>query len=143
MTVGESMNHRIPLSLSFAAGLAACATVTVFLDRSGQEPTNAVPVVSGQPLGAMPRSREHAVVLSWIFEHRVDAASLEFLAWSAPSPVPHNPFTDEPATLVKLVVKNKSTTQENLEYLSFYLRNLEVLGSVNQTHADAKAAVSV
>jgi hypothetical protein len=78
----------------------------------------------------MPRSREQAVVLNWIFEHRADAGSLEFLTWSAPTEVADNPFVAGPATLVKLTVKNKSTASENVEHLSFYLRNFEVLGSL-------------
>jgi hypothetical protein len=84
----------------------------------------------------MPRSREHAVVLSWIFEHRPDANDLEFLRWSAPRSIAENPFTRTPATLVKLVVKNNGTAEAKLEHLSFYLQNLQVLGAISKAYAD-------
>jgi hypothetical protein len=92
------MTNRIPLALSFTAGLAFCAAATVLLDRPGQELAVPVPADPAQPLGAMPRSREHAAVPSWIFEHRPDATNLEFLTWSAPSQVSENPFTNGQAT---------------------------------------------
>jgi hypothetical protein len=108
------------------------AVLTRLLDMSSEDaasPPLAKPI---EPLGAMPRSREHAAVLSWIFEHRPDANNLEFLRWSPPRPVPENPFTRTPATLVKLVVKNNSGAQARLEHLFFYLQNLEVLGSISK-----------
>jgi hypothetical protein len=89
----------------------------------------------------MPRCREHAAVLSWIFEHRPDAATLEFLRWSPARPVAENPFTQGPATLVQLVVKNRTTAEQKLEYLSFYLQNLEVLGSLSKPYPDVMVAV--
>jgi hypothetical protein len=135
------MNHRIPLTLSFAAGLAVCASLTVLLDKPDRELAVAAPAVSGQHLGAIPRSREHAAVLSWIFEHRADATALEFLAWLPPRPVADNPFTHGPATLVQLTVKNRSTAAETMEYLSFYLQNLNVLGSVSKPNPDRVTAV--
>lgn len=134
---------RILRPLSFIAGLAVGAAVTGLLDRPSPEGGGLVPAASGESLGAMPRSREHAAVLSWIFQHRSDASDLEFLTWSAPTPVAENPFTDGPATLVQLVVKNKSTPEESLERLSFYLCSLEVLGSVSQAHVDVKATTCV
>ena len=133
---------RIPLALSFTAGLAVCVALTMLLDllphRDFAEPA---PADSGQQLGAMPRCREHAAVLSWIFEHRRDATTLEFASWSPPRQVANNPFTNGPATLVKVVVKNRSAAEEKLEYLSFYLRDLDVLGSVSKPYPEPMVAV--
>src|SRR5436305_1273598 len=98
---------RIPLVLSFTAGLAVCASLIVVLDWPYRERAAPALAEPGQLLGAMPRSREHTAVLSWIFEHRPDATSLEFLGWSPASPVTDNPFTNEPAALVNLVVKSR------------------------------------
>jgi hypothetical protein len=91
----------------------------------------------------MPRTREHVAVLGWMFDHRPDVGDLEFVTWSSPKEVAQDPFTNEPATLVELVVKNKSTGADILERLSFYLRDLEVIGSLSQPHAHPKAAVCV
>ena len=133
---------RISLALSFTAGLAVCAALTMLLDvLPRQERATPAPADPGQRLGAMPRSRQDAAVLSWIFEHRADAASLEFLSWLPPRQVADNPFTNGPATLVKVVVKNRSTAVEKLEYLSFYLRELEVLGSISKPHPEPMVAV--
>jgi hypothetical protein len=44
---------------------------------------------------------------------------------------------------VKVVVKNKGTAEQSLEYLSFYLRNFEVLDSVSQPYMKVKTAVCV
>jgi hypothetical protein len=137
------MTYRMRIALSFTAGMSICAALTVFLDRPSPELAEPVRAEPGQPLGAMPRCREHAAVLSWIFEHRVDAASLEFLTWSDLSQVPENPFSNGPATLVKLVVKNKSAAAESVEHLAFYLHNLEVLGSLSQPYVNVKAVVCV
>jgi hypothetical protein len=135
------MIRRIPLTVLFTAGLAVCASLTVLLDKPDRELAGAAPAVSGQHLGAVPRSREHAAVLSWIFEHRADAVALEFLAWLPPRPVADNPFTHGPATLVQLTVKNRSSTEETVEYLSFYLHNLSVLGSISKPYPDMVTAV--
>jgi hypothetical protein len=133
---------RIPLALSFTAGLAVCVALTMLLDLlPHREIAEPAPADLGQQLGAMPRCREHAAVLSWIFEHRPDATTLEFASWSPPRPVANNPFTNGPATLVKVVVKNRSTAEEKLEYLSFYLRDLDVLGSVSKPYPEAMVAV--
>jgi hypothetical protein len=133
------MTNRIPLALSFTAGLAVCAAATVLLDRSGQELNAPAPAKTGRPWEAMPCSREHVAVLNWIFEHRPGATQFELFTWSGPSQVADNPFSHSPATLVKLVVKD--TASERLEQLSFYLCNLEVLGSVSQPYSNLKTAV--
>jgi hypothetical protein len=134
------MIKRVPLRLLFTVGLTVCAAIALLLDRPRQEVAGPVPADQRQPLQAWPRAREHAAILSWIFEHRSDAASLEFLDWSAPRPVSENPFTDGPATLVQVVLKNKGTAEESREYLAFYLHNLEVLGSISQPYSGVRAA---
>jgi hypothetical protein len=131
------------IAMSFTAGLAVCGAFTMVLDQPSHEVAGPAPADSGQPLGAMPRSREHAAVLGWIFEHRPDAVDLEFLRWSPATGVPENPFTQGPAMLVELVVKNKSTAEQRLEYLSFYLRDLDVLGSFSQPRGTVKVAKSL
>jgi hypothetical protein len=135
------MTSRMLIAMSFTAGLAVCGAFTIVLDQPSQELAGPAPADPGQPLGAMPRSREHAAVLSWVFEHRPDAMNLEYLLWSPPRPVAEDPFTHGPATLVELVVKNKSTAGERLEYLSFYLRGFDVLGSFSQPQGRVKLAV--
>jgi hypothetical protein len=132
---------RIPLALSFTAGLAICASLVVLLDQPDREPAAPPPAQPGPSRGAMPRSREHTAVLSWIFEHRPDATALEFLSWSPARSVADNPFTKGPATLVQLVVKNGSAADEKLEYLSFYLHDLDVLGSISKPYPDVMTAV--
>jgi hypothetical protein len=137
------MTNRTPIALSFTAGIAFSAALVVLLDRPCQQVAAPVPPDPGQARGGMPRSREQAAVLCWIFEHRADADRLEFLTWSGPTQVPENPFANGPATLVKLVVRNKSAVSESVEQLSFYLRNLEVLGSLSQPYANVKATFGV
>jgi hypothetical protein len=132
---------RVPLALSFTAGLAVCASLVVLLDQPGRDAAAPAVAAFEQPLGAMPRSREHTAVLSWIFEHRSDAAMLEFLSWSPARPVADNPITKRPATLVQLIVKSRNATEEKVEYLSFYLENLEVLGSISKPYPDVRTAV--
>jgi hypothetical protein len=134
------MTSRMLIALSFGAGLAVCGAFTLVLDQPSQDLAGLASADPGQTLGAMPRSREHAAVLSWIFEHRPDAMNLEFLVWSRPKPVAEDPFTQGPATLVELVVKNKSTAEERLEYLSFYLRSFDVLGCFSQPQGRGKVA---
>jgi hypothetical protein len=135
------MNRPIPLALSFTAGLALCASLTVLLDKPCQDVAEPPPADTGQLLGAIPRSREHAAVMSWIFEHRADAKALEFLAWLPARPVADNPITHGPATLVQLTVKNRSSVEERVEHLSFYLENLDVLGSVSEPHVGQMTAI--
>ena len=112
------------------------AALTRLLDIPSEDAAAPALAPPRPALEAMPRSREHAVVLSWIFEHRPDANDLEVLRWSAPRPIPENPFTRTPATLVKLVVKNNGTAEGSLEHLSFYLQNLQVLGAISKAYAD-------
>src|SRR5262249_51777619 len=107
------------------------------------ERTKPEPVNRGQPLGAIPRTQEQAAVLSWIFEHRPEATELEFLSWSAPREVADNPFSHGPATLVKLLVKNRDASEERLEQLSFYLCDVEVLGGISEPYQKIKTAVCV
>jgi hypothetical protein len=126
------------IAISFTAGLAVCTAFTFVLDQPSHEVAGAALPDPGQAHGAMPRSREHAAVLSWIFEHRPDVLNLEYVLWSAPRPVAENPFTHSPATLVELVVKNTSTSGERLEYLSFYLRGFDVLGTLSQPQGSVK-----
>ena len=71
------MKIRIPIALSFSAGLLVCAVVLAMFDQPDREPTRPAAANLGPSAGAMPRSREHAAVLSWIFEHRPAATHLE------------------------------------------------------------------
>jgi hypothetical protein len=135
------MTNRTAFVLSFTSALAVCAAVMVLLDQPGKELDGPVPAEPGQRLGATLCFREHAAVLSWIFEQRPEATKLELLAWSAPSQVSDNPFSHGPATLVTLIVKD--TASASLEQLSFYLRDLDVLGSIIQPYESLKAAVCV
>jgi hypothetical protein len=41
---------------------------------------------------------------------------------------------------VQLIVRSRNA-EEKLEYLSFYLRNLEVLGSISKPYPDVMVAV--
>ena len=132
------MAKRVPLRPLFTAGVIIWAAVTLLLDRPCPKLAGLVPAESAQPLKAMPRSPEHVAVLSWILEHSPDAAGLEFLHWSAPCPVSENPFSNGPATFVRVVLRNKCSAGESLEYLAFYLRKFEVLGSISQPHSGAK-----
>ncbi len=133
------MKTRVSIAFALTAGLVLGAALMRLLDVLPEEVTPPSLAPSAPLLGAMPRSREHVAVLSWIFEHRTDAQSLEFLRWSVPKSIPENPFTRTPATLVKLVVKNNSTAEARLEHLFFYLQNLEVVGALSKAQADPEA----
>src|SRR5437762_597885 len=99
------MNRRLAMGLSYLAGAVMSAALIVLLNVPDRDPATAVPASPAASPQAMPRSREHAAVLQWMFEHRPDAADLEFLSWAPPRQVSDNPFTRAPATLVKVVVK--------------------------------------
>ncbi len=86
------MKTRVSIAFALTAGLVLGAALMRLLDVLPEEVTPPSLAPSAPLLGAMPRSREHVAVLSWIFEHRTDAQSLEFLRWSVPKSIPENPF---------------------------------------------------
>jgi hypothetical protein len=129
--------------LSVTAGLVVCGAVTVVLDQPCRELGRPVPAKPSQSLETTPCSQEYLAVRNWILEHRPEAGTLEFLAWSAPKQVADNPFRWGPATLVTVIVKNKDAAPYSLEQLSFYLCNLEVLGSLSEPYDGVMAAVFV
>jgi hypothetical protein len=85
----------------------------------------------GSAYGAVPQDPESWAILKWLINHREDAEDLRFLAWIPPLQVRDNPFTGEPATLVRVILQSdKNPKGEEVEHHLFYIKDGKLLGTV-------------
>jgi len=110
-------------TFAFLAGFVVCATGVVAKLTFGKNAEG--------PTGPVPWNRESVAVLSWMLDNHPEAANLTFVAWWPPVRVEDNPFTHEPSTLIRVVVRNKRQARTDpMEDLTFYLKGQSVLGYV-------------
>jgi hypothetical protein len=110
-------------TFAFLAGFVVCAAGVAAKWTFGKNGTG--------PTGPVPWNREGVAILGWMLDNHPEAPHLTFMAWWPPVRVEDNPFTHEPATLVRVVVRDtRRAATDPVEDLTFYLKGQSVLGYV-------------
>lgn len=136
------MNHRHFLSASaFAAGVIMVAALIVTVDR----PWGIwVAVLAPDPpadfrIVRVDGAFEQIVVdaaelemLQWVLRHQ-SPNKLDRVAWQAPVPVAHNPFTGGHAQIVRVALRNRAPHAGD-EPLLLYVKDGHVLGGEPERH---------
>jgi hypothetical protein len=126
------MTSRMITGLMLAAACVLCSTAAVVLDNPfTNSPPAEPPDREHAAYGALPQHRESWLVFRWLIAHRDDCGTLKFLAWVPPLQVATNPFTQEPATLVRVILQSGKKDKE-VEHLVFYMKDGQMLGSVRE-----------
>jgi hypothetical protein len=110
-------------TFAFLAGFVLCA--------AGVAAKQTFAPKADGPTGLVPWNREGLAIVEWMMDHHPKAPDLHIVAVWPPVQVKDNPFTHEPSTLVRMVVrKGHRPVRDPIEELSFYLKGGLVLGYV-------------
>jgi hypothetical protein len=120
------MYSRTKVVLSILAGLGAVGLLAAGIASRSEKPG------PPQPQGTIPKDPESLLVMESMLQNRPDAAHLRFVTWWPPVAVADNPFTHEPCTLVRVMLKNTAHGEDppEVEALSYYLKGDQVLGAL-------------
>jgi hypothetical protein len=120
------MHSRTKVVLPSLAGLGLVGLLVAGVISRSEKPG------PPQSQGTIPKDRESLLVMEWMIHNHPDAAHLHFVTWWPPMAVTDNPFTHEPCTLVRVMLKNSARGQDppEVEASSYYLKGDQVLGAL-------------